>query len=135
MPLTFLTSGSWYDRNEVRLTGSLVSAPIVSTVNGKLVAKFTVCTVIEKYCNYHRCVAYGKLAERVQVLKKGELVKVAGRLKTSGEILAWTIIAHATEGLAVRAVRVPHPGPKTGAITPSYPAPQHPAAMALGQEG
>jgi hypothetical protein len=95
----FLTSGNWSDRNEIRITGSLVRAPLVSTVNGKLVAKFVICSIIKKHCNYHRCTVSGELAKIMQTLKRGELVKVAGRLQTSGEVLALAVIEQSTEGM------------------------------------
>lgn len=100
--MNHLTSGSWADRNETRLTGSIEGDPLVTTTKGKkLVATFTVCTLIQHYCNHHRITAMGELARSVVGLKKGELVKVSGRLRTNGEILAWSIIAFSSEGKRV----------------------------------
>ena len=93
-----LTSGPWNDRNEVRLTGSIDGTPLVETINGKLVAKFFVHTIVAKRCTRHRIVASGELAKRVAALRRGDLIKVAGRLEGNSEIVAWQVIEHTTEG-------------------------------------
>ena len=99
--LRFLTSGPWNDRNDVRITGSVDTAPLVETTNGKLIAKFVVYTMMNKNCTRHCCIASGELAKRVAVLRRGDLVKVAGRLEGNCSIVAWQVIAHTTEGARI----------------------------------
>jgi len=79
--------------NKVILIGNITRDPIVKTTEGsKKIALFTVAT--NRYyktsdgenrseAEFHNCVAWGALAERVeQFLTKGKLVYIEGRLKT-----------------------------------------------------
>lgn len=79
--------------NKVILIGNITRDPIVKTTEGsKKIALFTTAT--NRYyktsdgenkseAEFHNCVAWGTLAERVeQFLTKGKLVYIEGRLKT-----------------------------------------------------
>lgn len=79
--------------NKVILVGHLGSDPESRYMpNGNAVAKFSVATneswrnsegEIEERTEWHRCVLFGKLAERAgEFLKKGQMVYVEGRLQT-----------------------------------------------------
>jgi len=70
--------------NEVHLRGVLVRDPEVTyTGSGKPVANFTVATTYEKRAEYHRCVAWEKVAEHLgEHFKKGSFIALAGRLQT-----------------------------------------------------
>lgn len=73
------------------LTGNLTEEPKIKATNtGKMVANFTVATN-EYYMKdgekvntsqYHRCVAWGNLAETVGELTKGSPVTVLGKITT-----------------------------------------------------
>jgi hypothetical protein len=102
---TYLTSGSWEDRCEVRLCGSVDSTPLLETTNGKLVAHFSVVTIGNKNCTRHDVVAAGELAQRARSLKRGELVKIFGGLKSNGVVNAWRLISHQSEGAVVAGAR------------------------------
>ncbi len=70
-------------KNEVHLHGSLAKDPIVRyTPTGKCVANLTVLTKYQDYAEFHRVTAWEQLAEKVAQLKKGDFVKVVGRLQT-----------------------------------------------------
>lgn len=79
--------------NKVILIGNVTRDPSIKTTDGgKKVAMFTIAT--NRYfktaewenkseAEFHSCVAWGNLAERVEsFLKKGKLVYTEGRLKT-----------------------------------------------------
>ncbi len=79
--------------NKVILIGNVTRDPLVKTTdNTKKIAMFTIAT--NRYyktsdgqekseAEFHNCVAWGALAERVeQFLTKGKLVYIEGRLKT-----------------------------------------------------
>ncbi len=79
--------------NKVILIGNVTRDPMVKeTENGKKLAMFTTAT--NRYyktadgeqkseAEFHNCVAWGALAERVeQFLTKGKLIYIEGRLKT-----------------------------------------------------
>ncbi len=79
--------------NKVILIGNITRDPSVKTTeNGKKIAMFTIAT--NRYfknaewenkseAEFHNCVAWGALAERVEsFLKKWKLVYAEGRLKT-----------------------------------------------------
>ncbi len=79
--------------NKVILIGNITRDPSVKTTeNGKKIAMFTIAT--NRYfknaewekkseAEFHNCVAWGSLAERVEsFLKKWKLVYAEGRLKT-----------------------------------------------------
>ncbi len=79
--------------NKVILIGNVTRDPMVKdTEGGKKIAMFTIAT--NRYfktaswdnkseAEFHSCVAWGSLAERVeQSLLKGKLVYIEGRLKT-----------------------------------------------------
>jgi single-stranded DNA-binding protein len=95
-----------------------------------------------------RFVAWERLAERVAELPKGTKVRITGRLETvswpakdTGKMMSRVqVVADCLERVnslqdTSEKVIVARPGPKTGAITPSYSAPQYPAAVALGGQG
>jgi single-strand DNA-binding protein len=79
--------------NQVQLIGRLGKDPEIKyTGSGKAVANFSIATE-EKWKNqagekqskteWHRCVAWGKLAEIIQnYVKKGNLIFVQGRIET-----------------------------------------------------
>lgn len=79
--------------NKVILIGNITRDPLIKTTEGgKKMAMFTTAT--NRYyktsdgenrseAEFHNCVAWGALAERVeQFLTKGKLVYIEGRLKT-----------------------------------------------------
>ncbi|MDD3646854.1 MAG: single-stranded DNA-binding protein [Candidatus Gracilibacteria bacterium] len=79
--------------NKVILIGNVTRDPSVKTTDGgKKVAMFTIAT--NRYfktaegenkseAEFHNCVAWGSLAERIEsFLRKGKLVYAEGRLKT-----------------------------------------------------
>ena len=79
--------------NKVILVGNATRDPMVKDIEwGKKIAMFTIAT--NRYyktadgenkseAEFHNCVAWGALAERVQEsLMKGKLVYIEGRLKT-----------------------------------------------------
>ena len=73
--------------NLLFLIGNVGNDPEVrSTTGGVLIAKFSVATSWkykgEERTDWHRCVAFGKLAEIVeQYVKKGDRVHVQGRVE------------------------------------------------------
>jgi single-strand DNA-binding protein len=70
-------------KNEVHLHGSLAKDPLIKyTPTGKCVANLTILTKYEQYTEFHRVVAWEKLAENAEKLHKGDFVKVVGRLQT-----------------------------------------------------
>lgn len=70
-------------KNEVHLHGTLVKDPIIRyTPSGKAVANLVLLTKYEQYSEFHKVVAWEKLAEKVAELKKGAFVKCVGRLQT-----------------------------------------------------
>jgi single-strand DNA-binding protein len=81
------------DKNEVHLAGCIVRDPVIKyTATGKAVANLTLVTKYEKYSEFHRIVAWEKLAEKAEKITKGDFVRVVGRLqsrswddKTSGQ--------------------------------------------------
>ena len=74
---------SYQSKNEMHLAGTLVKDPILKyTGTGKCVANLTVLTKYEQYSEFHKVVAWEKLAEKVEKLTKGDFVKVVGRLQT-----------------------------------------------------
>src|SRR5262249_47907194 len=91
-------------RNEVHLRGVLVRNPDIRyTASGKPVANFTVLTAHEKRTEYHRCVAWEKVAEYLgEHFKKGSFLALAGpspdsHLEKDGqrryitEIVVWNV--------------------------------------------
>ena len=69
-------------KNECHLAGVLAKDPEIRyTTTGKTVANFTVATTYQKSTEYHRVVAWEQLAEKVEPLKKGDFVKLVGRLQ------------------------------------------------------
>lgn len=79
--------------NKVILIGNVTKDPIVKeTESGKKISMFTIAT--NRYfktadgenkseAEFHNCVAWGNLAERVEsFLRKGKLVYLEGKLKT-----------------------------------------------------
>lgn len=78
------------DMNQVILRGRLAEDPIIRDTRGGQVANFTVATghvVGEKeLTDWTRCSAWNYLADTCKDLRKGDLVLVLGRLRTSG----WT---------------------------------------------
>ncbi|NDK10110.1 single-stranded DNA-binding protein [Candidatus Gracilibacteria bacterium] len=79
--------------NKVILIGNVTRDPLVkSTDNQKKIAMFTIATnryyktsdgLDKSEAEFHNCVAWGNLAERVeQSLSKGKLIYIEGRLKT-----------------------------------------------------
>lgn len=70
-------------RNEVHIHGTLVKDPLVRYVpSGKCVANLTILTKYQQYSEFHRVTAWEKVAETIAELKKGDFVKVVGRLQT-----------------------------------------------------
>lgn len=79
--------------NKIILIGNITRDPLVkNTENGKKISMFTLAT--NRYyktsdwenkseAEFHNCVAWGSLAERVeQFVSKGKLIYIEGRLKT-----------------------------------------------------
>jgi single-strand DNA-binding protein len=70
-------------KNEVHIHGSLVKDPIIKFIpTGKSVTTLTLITKYERFSEFHRIVLWEKLAEKAAEIKKGDFVKVVGRLQT-----------------------------------------------------
>jgi single stranded DNA-binding protein len=57
-------------------------AAVHYTTSGKAVVNLTVVTRYEKWVEYHKVTAWETLAEKSTELKKGDWVKIVGRLQT-----------------------------------------------------
>ncbi|MDP9227323.1 MAG: single-stranded DNA-binding protein [Actinomycetota bacterium] len=73
------------DENSVRLRGRLTAdGELRNSGDGLAIAKFRVATNTGKAAEYHSVVCFDKLGEdAVETLKKGQAVRVEGRLHTS----------------------------------------------------
>ena|ERR1700723_611280 len=70
-------------KNEVHIHGQMVKDPLVRyTPTGKCVSNLTLVTKYEQYSEFHRIVAWETLAEKVAPSKKGDWIKLCGRLQT-----------------------------------------------------
>jgi single-strand DNA-binding protein len=91
-------------KNEVHLAGVLARDPeLRNTPSGKVVANFTLTTTHQKHSEYHRCVAWEKVAERIgERFKKDSFIELTGRLQTRSwekdgvkryttEVVAWSV--------------------------------------------
>jgi single stranded DNA-binding protein len=91
-------------RNEVHLAGLLAKDPDIRySVTGKQVSNLTVITTFKNKNEFHRVVAWEKLAQKCEGLHKGDFIRVCGRLQTrswqdqdgqkkySTEIVAYTV--------------------------------------------
>jgi single stranded DNA-binding protein len=93
-------------KNEVHLAGVLARDPELRyTPTGKVVANFTITTTYEKHTEYHRCMAWEKVAEQLgEHFKKGSFIALCGRLQTRSwedkntkqkkyatEVIAWNV--------------------------------------------
>src|SRR5438270_13807536 len=79
-----MTANPQRHRNEVHLSGFLARDPEIRyTTTGKAVANFTIGTTHEKRTDYHRCTAWGSVAERIgEHFKKGAFIALCGGLQT-----------------------------------------------------
>jgi single-strand DNA-binding protein len=70
--------------NEVHLRGILARDPEThKTASGKLVANVTVATKYETRTEFHKCVFWEELAERLSdAFHKGDFISLHGRLQT-----------------------------------------------------
>src|SRR5262245_25063193 len=110
--------------NEVRLHGVLARDPeIRHTATGKVVASFTVATTYDKHTEFHRCVAWEGLAEKLgEHFRKDSFITLSGRLQTRSyekegqkryvtEVVVWSVSDGRTEknahGLEVSDADVP----------------------------
>jgi single-strand DNA-binding protein len=99
-------------KNEVHLRGVLARDPEIRyTPTGKAVANFTLATTYEKQTEFHRCVAWEKIAERLgEHFKKGSFLALSGRLQTRSwedkstkqkkymtEVVCWNVSDGTTE--------------------------------------
>lgn len=88
--------------NEVHLRGILARDPETrKTASGKLVANATVATTHEMRTEFHKCVFWEELAERLSdAFHKGDFISLHGRLQTrsweadgikrySTEVIVW----------------------------------------------
>jgi single-strand DNA-binding protein len=116
------------DKNEVHLAGRIVRDPVIKyTATEKCVASLTVVTKYEKYSEFHRIVAWEKLAEKAADLKKGDFVRIVGRLQTrSWDDKQTGQKKYATE---VVAFQISIPADEPAPITPD-PSRQEPAKPA-----
>src|ERR1017187_8841539 len=70
-------------KNEAHVTGTLVKdATTRYTSSGKAVLNLALVTKYEQYSEFHNVVAWEKLAEKAAELKKGDWVRVVGRLQS-----------------------------------------------------
>jgi len=69
-------------RNHVQIAGLIGIAPLLRYTRGRAISTFTVHTLVDGEAEVHRCVAFDRLAERVQPLELGEHVEVTGKLHT-----------------------------------------------------
>ena len=70
-------------KNEVSLHGTLAKDPTIrQTATGKTVASLTLLTKYKEYSEFHRVSAWQELANKVESLRKGDFVRVVGRLQT-----------------------------------------------------
>lgn len=71
-------------KNEAHIAGVLFKDPeIRHTSSGKSVASLTIVTKRDKFSEYHKVVVWERLADKARSLaKKGDFVKVVGRLQT-----------------------------------------------------
>jgi len=70
-------------RNECHLAGELAKDPeIRRTTTGKTVANLTLLTKHQQFSEFHKVVLWEALAARVEKLRKGDFLRVVGRLAT-----------------------------------------------------
>jgi single stranded DNA-binding protein len=70
-------------KNEVHLAGELAKDPVIHyTSSGKAVANLTLVTKREKFSEFHRIVLWEGLAEKAADRKKGDFLRIVGRLQT-----------------------------------------------------
>src|SRR2546423_168273 len=69
-------------KNECHVSGELFrDAEVRYTTSRKAVASLTIVTRHEQYSQYHRVVAWEKLAGKASTLRKGDFVRITGRLQ------------------------------------------------------
>lgn len=110
--------------NEVHLRGILARDPeLRKTASGKLVANVTVATTYETRTEFHKCVFWEELAERLSdAFHKGDFISLHGRLQTRSwdadgikryttEVVVWNFSDGTTEknahGVEVSADDIP----------------------------
>jgi len=107
--------GSHKHKNEAQLAGTLAKDPQVRrTTSGKAATTLTVLTRYNDSSEFHRVVCWELAAEKAAPLKKGDFVKVVGRLQTrscddkqthqkrySTEVVAWQFVTPGKELVTV----------------------------------
>jgi len=103
---TIPSQATHVQKNEAHVAGHLAKDPeLRHTSSGKAVASLTIATKYKDSTEYHRVTCWEQLAEKVKTLKKGEFVRIVGRLQThswddkksgqkkySTEIIAWQVV-------------------------------------------
>jgi single-strand DNA-binding protein len=70
-------------KNEAHVAGELAKDPVIKfTPSGKKVATITVVTKHDRFSEYHRIIAWEKLADKCEDLTKGAFIKTVGSLRT-----------------------------------------------------